>query len=101
MSSGSYLPDSVRRLGCEGIQGPDEERRDNPVDKEGIAAGINDRNHIAYYTLMEPKEFCKERALNEGRNASMVDIYIALQAYEKVKRLQETTEKDNPEVQDA
>ncbi|KAJ1216740.1 hypothetical protein NDU88_004339 [Pleurodeles waltl] len=47
------------------------------------------------------RSFARRGELDVGRNASKVDLQIALWAYEEVKRLHATTEEENPELQDA
>ncbi|KAJ1216143.1 hypothetical protein NDU88_003749 [Pleurodeles waltl] len=45
----------------------------------------------------ELQKLCKEKGLKVGKKASKVDLQIALQVYEEVKRLQTATEEDDPE----
>ncbi|KAJ1158929.1 hypothetical protein NDU88_011601 [Pleurodeles waltl] len=48
-------------------------------------------------TKAELQMFCKERGLKVGKKTSKVDLQIALELYEEVKRLQTATDEDNPE----
>ncbi|KAJ1180561.1 hypothetical protein NDU88_005782 [Pleurodeles waltl] len=45
----------------------------------------------------ELKRLFKERGLNVGKKDSKVDLQIALQAHEEVKRMQAATKEDDPE----
>ncbi|KAJ1092135.1 hypothetical protein NDU88_005247 [Pleurodeles waltl] len=48
--------------------------------------------NVGNFTKVELQNPCKERGLNVGKKASKVDLQIALQAYEDVKRLQAAIE---------
>ncbi|KAJ1090967.1 hypothetical protein NDU88_004095 [Pleurodeles waltl] len=52
---------------------------------------------VVSFTKVELQKRCEEWGLNVSRKASKVDLQIALQAYEEVKRLQAATKEDDPE----
>ncbi|KAJ1131332.1 hypothetical protein NDU88_009669 [Pleurodeles waltl] len=90
-------PDESLRLGPGRVRGTEgranqERGKEQRCGKEQMKL-INVDN----LTKVKLQRLCKKSGLNVSKNIFKVDLQLALQAYEEVKRLQAVTEEDDPE----